>query len=117
MKTKQPILLCILDGFGIAKSSSTNAISSATKPNLDYLLKTYPHTEVSASGLAVGLPEGQMGNSEVGHLQIGAGRVIYQSLTLINKSINDKTFLKMKQYCQQLIMQKRIIVMFILLVY
>lgn len=94
MKTKQPILLCILDGFGIAKSSATNAISSATKPNLDYLLKTYPHTEVSASGFAVGLPEWQMGNSEVGHLQIGAGRVIYQSLTLINKSINDKTFFK-----------------------
>lgn len=94
MKAKQPILLCILDGFGIDKSSSINAISLATKPNLDYLLKTYPHTEVSASGLAVGLPEGQMGNSEVGHLQIGAGRVIYQSLTLINKSISDKTFFK-----------------------
>lgn len=94
MKAKQPILLCILDGFGIAKASSINAISLSNKPNLDYLLKTYPHTEVLASGLAVGLPEGQMGNSEVGHLQIGAGRVIYQSLTLINKSISDKTFFK-----------------------
>lgn len=94
MKTKQPILLCILDGFGLAKSSSTNAISVATKPNLDYFLKTYPWTEVLASGLAVGLPEGQMGNSEVGHLQIGVGRVIYQSLTLINKSITEKTFFK-----------------------
>ncbi|WP_342276620.1 2,3-bisphosphoglycerate-independent phosphoglycerate mutase [Spiroplasma endosymbiont of Nebria brevicollis] len=92
MKTKQPILLCILDGFGIAKTNPNNAISQAKTPNLDYLNKTYAHTEVFASGLAVGLPEGQMGNSEVGHLQIGAGRVVYQSLTLINKAISDKTF-------------------------
>ncbi|WP_308150170.1 2,3-bisphosphoglycerate-independent phosphoglycerate mutase [Spiroplasma sp. AdecLV25b] len=92
MKSKQPILLCIFDGFGIAKTNLNNAISQAKTPNLDYLNKTYAHTEVSASGLAVGLPEGQMGNSEVGHLQIGAGRVVYQSLTLINKAISEKTF-------------------------
>ncbi|WP_375317342.1 2,3-bisphosphoglycerate-independent phosphoglycerate mutase [Spiroplasma endosymbiont of Virgichneumon dumeticola] len=92
MKSKQPILLCIFDGFGIAKANLNNAISQAKTPNLDYLNKTYAHTEVSASGLAVGLPEGQMGNSEVGHLQIGAGRVVYQSLTLINKAISEKTF-------------------------
>lgn len=92
MKTKQPILLCILDGFGIVKNNSNNAITQAKTPNLNYLTKTYVHTQLLASGLAVGLPEGQMGNSEVGHLQIGAGRVVYQSLTLINKAISDKTF-------------------------
>lgn len=91
---KQPILLAILDGFGIAKPSSSNAISQAKTPNLDYFIKNYPHTELKASGLAVGLPEGQMGNSEVGHLHIGAGRTIYQSLTLINRAIADKTFFK-----------------------
>ncbi|MBE4704348.1 2,3-bisphosphoglycerate-independent phosphoglycerate mutase [Spiroplasma platyhelix] len=89
---KQPILLAILDGFGIAKESSTNAISQAKKPNLDYFLANYPHMQLDASGLAVGLPEGQMGNSEVGHLHIGAGRTIYQSLTLVNKAIDDKSF-------------------------
>lgn len=89
---KQPILLAILDGFGIAEPSTTNAISQAKKPNLDYLLANYPHMELDASGLAVGLPEGQMGNSEVGHLHIGAGRTIYQSLTLVNKAIAEKTF-------------------------
>lgn len=94
MKTKQPILLCILDGFGLAPNNPNNAISQANTPNLDYLLKTYPYTTLDASGLAVGLPVGQMGNSEVGHLQIGAGRVVYQSLTLINKAIADKVFFK-----------------------
>ncbi|MGL5268798.1 MAG: 2,3-bisphosphoglycerate-independent phosphoglycerate mutase [Spiroplasma sp.] len=90
--SKQPVLLAILDGFGIARSNSTNAISQAKKPNLDYFLANYSHVQLQASGLAVGLPEGQMGNSEVGHLHIGAGRTIYQSLTLINKAIEDKTF-------------------------
>lgn len=89
---KQPILLAILDGFGIAKPSATNAISEAKTPNLDYFWSNYPHMELDASGLAVGLPEGQMGNSEVGHLHIGAGRTIYQSLTLVNKAIADKAF-------------------------
>lgn len=93
---KQPILLAILDGFGIAKDSSTNAISQAKKPNLDYFLANYSYTELKASGLAVGLPTGQMGNSEVGHLHIGAGRTIYQSLTLINKAIADKSFFENK---------------------
>jgi len=92
MKAKQPNLLCILDGFGIAKNSPTNAISQAQTPNLDYLNDHYPHTSLQASGLAVGLPAGQMGNSEVGHLTIGAGKVIYQSLTLINKAINEKSW-------------------------
>lgn len=89
---KQPILLAILDGFGIAEKNSTNAISEAKKPNLDYFCANYPHMALDASGLAVGLPAGQMGNSEVGHLHIGAGRTIYQSLTLINKAITEKTF-------------------------
>ncbi|MDQ7983148.1 MAG: 2,3-bisphosphoglycerate-independent phosphoglycerate mutase [Spiroplasma sp.] len=91
---KQPILLAILDGFGIAKDSATNAISQAKTPNLNDFIKNYSHTELKASGLAVGLPEGQMGNSEVGHLHIGAGRTIYQSLTLINQAIANKTFFK-----------------------
>lgn len=94
--TKQPILLCILDGFGVSQASTTNAISQAKTPNLDYFLQNYPHTNLHASGLWVGLPKNQMGNSEVGHLQIGAGRIIYQSLTLINKAIADKTFFKNK---------------------
>lgn len=93
---KQPILLAILDGFGIAQASVTNAISQAKKPNLDYFLANYSHTQLKASGLAVGLPEGQMGNSEVGHLHIGAGRTIYQSLTLINKAIAEKNFFENK---------------------
>lgn len=93
---KQPILLCILDGFGIANSNLNNAISQAKTPNLDYFLQNYAHTQLHASGLWVGLPEKQMGNSEVGHLQIGTGRLIYQSLTLINKAIEDQSFFKNK---------------------
>ena len=77
----------ILDGFGIAPPSSGNAIAKAVKPNLDKIFEKYPHTLLSASGLAVGLPEGQMGNSEVGHLNIGAGRIVYQELTRISKAI------------------------------
>lgn len=89
---KRPILLAILDGFGVANANSTNAISQAKKNNIDYFLANYPNVQLQASGAAVGLPEGQMGNSEVGHLHIGAGRTIYQSLTLINKAIKEKTF-------------------------
>ncbi len=87
---KKPVVLMILDGFGIDKASSTNAISLANKPNLDSLMKKYDVKTLEASGEAVGLPEGQMGNSEVGHLNIGAGRIVYQSLTRINKAIKDK---------------------------
>ena len=82
----------ILDGFGIAPATSGNAVSLANKPNLDRLFSEYPHAKLEASGLAVGLPEGQMGNSEVGHMNIGAGRVVYQSLTRINKAIVDGEF-------------------------
>lgn len=92
MKNKRPIVLCIMDGFGIRKNKHGNAIFGARKPNLDYLMKNYPMTQLLASGEAVGLPEGQMGNSEVGHMNIGAGRIVYQSLTLINKAIKDGSF-------------------------
>lgn len=91
---KKPLMLMILDGFGIAKSSNANAISCANKPNLDRIFKQNPITKLEASGLAVGLPEGQMGNSEVGHTNIGSGRIVYQDLTRITKSINDGEFFK-----------------------
>ena len=86
---KKPVMLMIMDGFGLAPKSEGNAVALAKKPNYDRLLKEYPNTELQASGMAVGLPEGQMGNSEVGHLNIGAGRIVYQELTRITKSIQD----------------------------
>ena len=82
----------ILDGWGIAPASSSNAATLARTPNLDKYFANYPHTQLEASGLEVGLPEGQIGNSEVGHLNIGSGRIIYQSLTRISKSIADGDF-------------------------
>ena len=84
--------LIIMDGYGINKFGENNAISPVTSPNVLAMEKEYPFTQLNASGLAVGLPEGQMGNSEVGHLNIGAGRVIYQELTRITKSIEDGDF-------------------------
>lgn len=90
--SKKPVMLMILDGFGISDKEDGNAIRAAYKPNYDRLFKEYPHTQLGASGLEVGLPKGQMGNSEVGHLNIGAGRVIYQELTRITKSIEDGDF-------------------------
>jgi len=89
---KKPLVLMILDGWGIASDSTTNAVALANTPNLDALLSEYPHTQVLTSGMAVGLPEGQMGNSEVGHLNLGAGRVVYQDLTMISKAIVDGDF-------------------------
>ncbi|MDU1855274.1 MAG: 2,3-bisphosphoglycerate-independent phosphoglycerate mutase, partial [Clostridium baratii] len=89
---KKPVMLMILDGFGIAEASEGNAVSLAKKPNFDRLVKEYPHSMLQASGMAVGLPEGQMGNSEVGHLNIGAGRIVYQELTRITKAIQDGEF-------------------------
>ena len=89
---KKPVLLCIMDGFGwVPEQTFGNAIAAAKKPNLDRLFETYPYTTIQASGMAVGLPEGQMGNSEVGHTNMGAGRIVYQQLTLITKSIMDGT--------------------------
>ena len=92
--TKRPTMLMILDGFGKAPAGAGNAISLAKKPNLDHLFDTYPSTQLLCCGEAVGLPDGQMGNSEVGHLNIGAGRVIYQDLSLITHAIKDGSFFK-----------------------
>ncbi|MDD2558631.1 MAG: 2,3-bisphosphoglycerate-independent phosphoglycerate mutase, partial [Desulfuromonas sp.] len=88
----RPTMLCILDGWGIRAEKEGNAAALAHTPNLDRLFASCPHTQLEASGLAVGLPEGQMGNSEVGHMNIGAGRVVYQDLTRISKSIKDGDF-------------------------
>ncbi|MCL2022738.1 MAG: 2,3-bisphosphoglycerate-independent phosphoglycerate mutase [Oscillospiraceae bacterium] len=89
---KKSLLLCILDGYGLNPEKEGNAIYAAKTPNLDALFAQNPHTEIGASGLDVGLPDGQMGNSEVGHTNIGAGRVVYQELTRISKSIDDGDF-------------------------
>lgn len=89
---KKPVALVILDGWGNNPNHNFNAVFSANTPNFDRLASTYPTTEIGASGMDVGLPEGQMGNSEVGHLNIGAGRIIYQELTRITKSILDGDF-------------------------
>ena len=91
---KKPFLLMILDGFGVNPDSYGNAIAAAATPNLDRLQAHGPATVISASGLDVGLPQGQMGNSEVGHTNIGAGRVVYQELTRITKAIGDGSFFK-----------------------
>jgi 2,3-bisphosphoglycerate-independent phosphoglycerate mutase len=83
-----PVMLVILDGFGLAPAGAGNAVSLAHTPNFDHYWAHYPHTQLKASGSAVGLPEGQMGNSEVGHLNIGAGRVVMQSLSFIQHQID-----------------------------
>lgn len=89
---KKPLALIIMDGYGMNPSDYGNAIAAAKKPNLDKYFKEFPNTQIGASGMAVGLPEGQMGNSEVGHTNIGAGRIVYQELTRITKSIKDGDF-------------------------
>ena len=85
-------VLMILDGYGIAEDPSVSAIDNAQKPFLDSLFASYPHSTLDASGLAVGLPEGQMGNSEVGHMNLGAGRVVYQEMTRIDEAIRNRSF-------------------------
>ena len=90
-------LLMILDGWGIGNHSKSDVIFTTPTPYWDYLLKEYPHSELQASGENVGLPDGQMGNSEVGHLNIGAGRIVYQDLVKINKSVADKSILNNKE--------------------
>ena len=87
-----PVLLLILDGFGYREEADFNAIAQARKPNWDRLWREYPHTLIKTSSLDVGLPHGQMGNSEVGHLNIGAGRVVYQDLTKVDLAIADGSF-------------------------
>ncbi len=90
--SKKPTVLMILDGYGLNKEAKGNAVAMAKTPVMDKLMKEYPFVEGNASGMAVGLPDGQMGNSEVGHLNMGAGRIVYQELTRITKEIQDGTF-------------------------
>ncbi len=90
--SKKPTVLMILDGYGLNSESKGNAVAGAKTPVMDKLMKEYPFVKGNASGMAVGLPDGQMGNSEVGHLNMGAGRIVYQELTRITKEIQDGTF-------------------------
>lgn len=92
MTPSEKHLLLILDGYGLAEDEAVSAISAADTPYLDQLFDAHPHARLTASGEAVGLPNGQMGNSEVGHMNLGAGRVVYQEITRINKSIRDESF-------------------------
>src|ERR1700752_1467880 len=92
MPRPKPLVLVILDGWGYAPPSPANAISLARKPNYDKLLAEYPNTLIHTSGKFVGLPEGQMGNSEVGHLNIGAGRVVHMDITRIDQMIQNGEF-------------------------
>lgn len=92
------VALIILDGFGINPKTEGNAIAKAKKPNIDKLLREYPNTVIRTSGMDVGLPHGQMGNSEVGHTNIGAGRIVYQELTRITKSIEDGDFFNKEEF-------------------
>ncbi|QKG83230.1 2,3-bisphosphoglycerate-independent phosphoglycerate mutase [Kroppenstedtia pulmonis] len=92
MSVKQPVALIILDGFALREEIHGNAVAQANKPNFDRYWKQYPHTTLQASGKAVGLPDGQMGNSEVGHLNIGSGRIVYQDLTRVSESIREGSF-------------------------
>src|SRR5690606_18748432 len=94
MDSNKRHLLLILDGYGIAEDPSVSAIDHAKKPYLDYLFSTYAHARLEASGRAVGLPEGQLGNSEVGHMNLGAGRVVYHEITRIDKAIEDGEFFR-----------------------
>ncbi len=97
--SKKPVALIIMDGYGINPNTEGNAIYEAKTPNLDKYFASCPNTTIAASGLDVGLPDGQMGNSEVGHTNIGAGRVVYQMLVKITKDIEDGTILKNKALC------------------
>lgn len=89
MKIENKVVLLILDGWGLSEEKEYNAIAQSKTPNFDYLWNNFPHSVLEASGKAVGLPDGQMGNSEVGHLNIGAGRIVYQDLEKINKAIEE----------------------------
>ena len=92
--SKKPTVLMILDGYGLNENKEANAVAEAKTPVMDKLMKEYPFVKGNASGMAVGLPEGQMGNSEVGHMNMGAGRIVYQELTRITKEIQDGDFFK-----------------------
>lgn len=99
MANKKTLALIIMDGWGDNKETQFNAVANAKTPVLDALCKQYAHTDIQASGIDVGLPDGQMGNSEVGHTNIGAGRVVYQELTRITKAIKDGDFFKNQTLC------------------
>ncbi|GGK27459.1 2,3-bisphosphoglycerate-independent phosphoglycerate mutase [Caldalkalibacillus thermarum] len=100
MTRPKPVALIILDGFALREETHGNAIAQAHTPNFDRYWESYPHTTLKASGEAVGLPEGQMGNSEVGHLNIGAGRIVYQDLTRVNKAIKEGDFFENDVFLQ-----------------
>ena len=94
--SKKPTVFMILDGYGLNNETKGNAVAEAKKPVMDKLMAECPFVQGNASGLAVGLPDGQMGNSEVGHLNMGAGRIVYQDLTKITKAIQDGDFFENK---------------------
>lgn len=94
MTKKKPVMLVIMDGFGCSSIAKDNAVAQADLKVLPKLWKEYPHSYLGASGEDVGLPDGQIGNSEVGHLNIGVGRIVYQALTKITKDIKDGAFFK-----------------------
>ena len=96
--SKRPVVLMVLDGYGLNDNPEGNAIAMAKTPVMDNLMKDYPFVKGNASGLAVGLPDGQMGNSEVGHMNMGAGRIVYQELTRITKSIQDGDFFRIPEF-------------------
>ena len=97
---KKPLVLIIMDGWGYSDKKEFNAVAAANTPVLDGLAKNYASTLISGSGMDVGLPDGQMGNSEVGHVNIGAGRVVYQELTRVTKEIRDGDFFKNAALCK-----------------
>lgn len=98
----KPVVLTIIDGLGLAPKQKGNAWSQARTPTLDHLWKNYPHSKIKAAGQAVGLPEGQIGNSEVGHLNIGAGQIVYTGLSLIEKALIDKSFFTNKAFLKSI---------------
>ena len=100
MKAIRPVALIILDGWGIREMEDGNSVVLSNTPNYDRWMRTLERSIVDASGEAVGLPEGQMGNSEVGHMTLGAGRVVYQNYTRINKSIKDGDFFRNPAYTE-----------------
>ena len=107
MENARPAALVILDGYGIGENNDRNAICLAKTPVMDKLAASCPHSRLSASGLDVGLPEGQMGNSEVGHTNIGAGRVVYQDLPRITNAIEDGSFFENPAYIKAMDDAKR----------
>ena len=94
--SKKPTVLMILDGYGLNENKEANAVAEAKTPVMDKLMKEYPFVKGNASGMAVGLPEGQMGNSEVGHMNLGAGRVVYQNLVKLNMAVENGSLGKEK---------------------